>query len=222
MGIFLQILGALTLLILLLIVGGFFWIRYKLRTAIGDIAEGIAANAATSFPPMQISLRRQIESDWDEVDAVETLAASLRELGFHSAGSFEVEELPVKLQAWILPDDAMYAVIYEHALAGVYADIITEYAPHGALTVSSAPRGHELEHRPAYDKIYLRGASSEELCALMRRERRDGEYRAVSAGDFAARFEQFYADEMEWRCTQGGVSAAEIRRIAEEGNIKRR
>ena len=220
MGIFLQILGALTLLILLLFVGGFFWIRYKLRTALGDISEIMAANMAVPVPPMQISLHGDFAMQWHDDAAVKKLAASLHELGFHSVGEFEIEELPVKLQAWILPDDAMYAVIYEHALAGVYADITTEYAPHGALTVSSAPHGHELEHRPNYDKIYLRDASIEELCALMRRERRDGEYRAISASDFADRFAQFYADEMEWRCTQGGVSEAEIRRIAEESNIK--
>ena len=109
-------------------------------------------------------------------------------LGFHDAGQYTIEEIPgVNLWAFVNPSEAAYGVVYEHPMAGVAVDFVTQYEDGTGITYTTAPQGDELDRRPGHDKVYLKEASTEELYRKFLKGRPQGARKPVSAQGFAVR-----------------------------------
>jgi hypothetical protein len=144
--------------------------------------------------------------------AIETLG----QRGYEAAGSFTIPEmngLPVHFM--VRGAESAIAVVYEHAKAGVWTDIVCRYQDGRRFTVNNARTGGGLEQQPGHITVRKPGLSTAALCLTFQRERPAGALLPVVAADVPAIFEQAYADEMAWRRNRG-ISRGEVQNVARE------
>ena len=205
MGLFLQILGAIFLLIIayvafrvLLLVGKAVLIIYGLKKMVAEVG-------ASAFPAT-VQLVPISAATWDAADAdAAALAVPLAGLGYEEVGFFGLDIMGgVRLQAWVHPDLGLYSVVYTSPQAGVWSDVVTKYADGTSLTYSNSPHGGKLKQRPGRENVYFKGLGTDELHRKMLAERPDRPTRRLTADDFAPDFERAYAEEMAWRGSPEG------------------
>ena len=215
MALILQILGALFLLLLLLVVGGYFIVRFKLRQALQGLQD-LDVGAFPTTPPARIELEPLTEQDWSQGEEAEGHAAALCSLGFVEAGRFSTDVMGrVNMIALVHEHDRLVGVAYEHTVAGVWMDLVSRYEDGTTSTYTSAPHGSELDQRPGHGKMFLPQADAETMYRRILDGRPDRALLPIAGEDFKSFFEQAYADEMDWRLARGGPSDAELRAIAE-------
>jgi len=221
MDTFLKILGVVFLVLVVTVVVGILWIRYKIRKLFGGLAEaldGFADGGMVGPMPPRLHLRRRDSVEWEDRGTVESLVADLSERGFVDAGRYEVDEMyGLKFQAMTNVEQAVTNVIYEMEPVGVWVDFVTRYASGGSLTVSNAPQGGEMDYPPDHVKVYDKEATPLECYERLLAQRRDEDYDPVLPEDFAEVMAKAYADEMDWRNLRGYATEDEIRRIAAAG-----
>jgi hypothetical protein len=214
MAIVLQVLGVMFLLLILFRVVAVLTIRAKIRGFARNI-EGFANSMAASQTPARISLRPMAAPSWEDAEAIEAQAEPLPELGFAKAGDFQVEEIPgLSLEAWVNPEKAVTAVVYEHPVAGVWTDMVTRYEDGTRATFANTSHGGGVDHAPGHTVERFAGIGSKELYHRHLAQRPDRPVVVPTAEGFVERFEKAYADEMDWRNSRGGTTEAEIREIA--------
>jgi hypothetical protein len=218
-GMFACVLLAVALLAMLIFV-------LKLRSALRGAATELNNLNLQMAVPARVHLQRREKLHWLDEDAANRHLQPLWRLGFQDVGCFEIVEMPgVKLRALARPEETLWAIVYEHPIAGVWMDFVTRYADGertiGSLTTSNAKQGDELEHRPGYDKIYAPELDADGLYERHRAARRtDVAWQPVVPENYPTEFEKAYADEMDWRYSKGGVSENELRAIAAKSGIE--
>jgi hypothetical protein len=206
---FLTSLGIAALVVIVVVVLGLLYLYFRIRRFLRNLAK-------SALGPETIHLEPASE-DWSNANALVAARGFLESHGYDAAGEYVVPEMPgVRVSAFVKPADAAIAVAYEHPDAGFWVDFVQRYADDTSVTVTSAVRGHELDHRPGHDKVYLAGASLDALHERFLTERRAGDPVAVGVNDFASVFETAYAEEIAWRAGRGGVTASEVARVASE------
>jgi hypothetical protein len=226
---FFTIIAAVLVSIILLILGvlvAFKLLKWRLKRAfseIGNVFKGMAA-AANAVPPARLHLRPNDNPEWSDEEAVDCMAEPLLKLGFQDIGAYTIDEIDnTTVRAMAHRGQSMYAAVYEHPQAGVFADLVTKYQQGPSLTVSSTVEGDGLV-RPE-DRLIIRipGAESQELYQRALSERSSNPLfagktlRPVSREEFPTHFERAYAEEMDWRLKRGWVSPDEIRAVAARG-----
>ncbi len=215
MRLVLEILGLIFLVIVLTIVTVFLLVRWKIRRLMRQVGKSFEGMFGAFNQPATIHLEPSSSVEWENPEAVEDLARPLKNLGYHDAGRFEVEEVPgLCLWAFVNPSEAAYAVVYEHPAAGAWLDFVTRYQDGTGITYANTEHGSELDHMPGREKVYLPDLDTEPLHARFLDGRPDRPRKCVSATDFVAVFEQAYAEEMAWRNARGGPTDREILAIA--------
>ncbi len=205
MTIFLQILGGIFLVLLVLVLAAGLFIWYKSRT-IGTSA---------GMPPPFVHLYDDPEPEWVQAENIQEEIRSLEASGFSWVGTFRIREMPAfSLAAMIWPEKSLIAVVYLHETLGCWTDIGLEYADGSDLTVTSAPIGSEMDTRPEAKKIFEPGKTAAELLELLNAEKGEGPYVTVTQENFQELFEASYARDAGWRIEKGGISRDEIRRVA--------
>ncbi|OGF44711.1 MAG: hypothetical protein A2231_05145 [Candidatus Firestonebacteria bacterium RIFOXYA2_FULL_40_8] len=148
----------------------------------------------------------------------ESVCTQLQNTGFKDLGVYKVAEMPVTLRGFVNSFEHFTAAVYFHPKAGAWADICVVYVDGTGLTVTNAPMGGVLDSRPGQEKVYKKGISLHELLAIAKTKRKVGPYNEpVTAKAFVTFFEDAYAKDMAWRQSKGGITAEEVRRVAEEG-----
>ncbi len=202
-------LAVVALLAVVAVVVAGFVIRNRLRAlgealtdAFGDELPAEVSLIPSAMPTGDKELMQRVEA--------------LDERGFTRAGCFDIEPMDgVRVVAMLHADDRLSGAVYRHPQAGVWTDLVVFYETAGSLTVSNAPHGAELDHRPAHHKIYEPSLDESDLLDLLRRKMGTRKRATVSPGEFRAQFEADYAADMAWRSERGGASLEEIERIAE-------
>lgn len=214
MALVLQIIGGLVLLFILLVAAAFLFLRWKLRRLAKELGEMAGGGGMVGGPPTQLRLRRANASEWN-ADDVRSKAEVFDGLGYERISAYETPDMPgLKLMPFASKDQLSYALIYHlPGGMGVWCDIFTKYADGTSLTVTSAARGGELEHRPGNEKAYLPGSSPEQLHEIHKAKLAEKPVRPATIEGFARDFEQTYEEEMAWRATKG-YSDEEIRAVA--------
>lgn len=209
MGLFLQILGAIFVLIIA-------YVAFRVLVLIGKAAlilygvKKLLSEVGTSASPATVELVPVSGATWDEADTA-ALAAPLRELGYEEVGFFDPDIMGgIRLQAWVHPDLGLYSVIYRSPQAGVWSDVVTKYEDGTSLTYSNSPHGGKLKQRPGRENVFFKGAGTDELHRKMLAERPDRPTRRLSAGDFAPDFERAYAEEIAWRASPEGFDPGAV------------
>ena len=141
MGLILQVLGAILLLIILAVVVFVLTIRAKFRQLFRDL-QGQAQDAASTATPPRIHLEAADAIDWDDEEAIEALVEPLPGLGFEDAGLYEFREMQgIRLHAWVNPEQAAIAVVYEHPVAGAWMDFVSRYDDGTRITFTNTGQG---------------------------------------------------------------------------------
>lgn len=216
MSLFLQILGALFLLLVIVVIAALMLLRARLRGLASELEQAVAG-----MPPTYIHLAPVGEIAWRDPAVAGEFLRPLPMLGFVDAGQYEIVEMPeVPLAAFIQPETDVVAVVYEHPQVGAILDMVTRYADGTSITYTTTTEVGQLEERPGHEKVSAPEASAEGLYRRLLGERPRGETVAIAPDEFADVFEQAYADEMQWRIAKGGASEEEIRAIAEHSGIE--
>ncbi len=213
--VFLFLVGAFLAAFVILILLGWAWVRYKLRTWAKKFEEeaGKYAALAPVMPSFRLHLQPNTDCDWQHAEEVDAIGATIIDNGFELIGDFEVEEAPLLLRAFANPKECVYAVVYEHYTLGYWFDLTCFYNDGRVFTCSTAkttglarPPFVMIENHP--------GAKPQELLEHCLATRPPGERQPASRHQFKTQFESNYAREMDWRDERGGPSEDEIRSIA--------
>jgi len=170
---------------------------------------------ALAQQPDKITLQSAGVSAWKHPATSVTLARSLEQNDFESAGVYTVAEMPgLVIQLLAHRAESWLAAVYEHPKAGNWVDIATRYADGSSCTFCSRP-ATGLDPRPGHPVVHLPGASPATLLARARVERKRGVMVTATPETAAKIFGDAYAESMSWRKSRG-VSAAEVGRVAQK------
>lgn len=149
--------------------------------------------------------------------AADEVGQALERRGFIDGGRFAIREMQgVHVRFLTKPDDAIVAVVYEHARAGHWCDLNTAYADDTSFTLSNTHLGGSLDDRPGHPVVRAPRVHPVALLARFMSERPRGTPRRIEAAEAAQYFADAYAESMAWRKNRG-VTATEVRGAAHEG-----
>ena len=124
------------------------------------------------------------------------------------------------MHAWVNPDQAAIAVVYEHPVAGAWMDFVSRYDDGTRITFTNTGQGGGLDHQPGHLIERRPGLDPRSLYQEFFEARPERPAIPVRADEFVAVFEKAYADEMDWRNGRGGPTEREIRAIAAESGFE--
>jgi len=166
-------------------------------------------------PILEINLSPLDNPKWSDTEKIAGLVDSFLRNGFEAAGNYSCWEIPSLIVAgFVRPSEQITGVLYDHPIAGIWADCYVQYTDGGSLTVSNARVGQEMDHMPQQTKIYCTGSSVDDLLRRLLADRGHAERRAIKKEEFASHLEDSYRKDMKWRMDRGGPSSLEIMRVA--------
>jgi len=168
--------------------------------------------------PSRIHLQRTEQMEWSKEAEVKATLAPLQNL-FTPLGYFTLQEMPVKLAALTLSGQQVYAVVYEHPVAGVWAEIYSRYRDWPAaedlhVFEHSASGADQMDTPPLRRAWKIPGLDIEALFQRFIHERPAYELEAVQPDQFPVLLKERTRTKMDWRNSRGGPTEEEIRRVA--------
>ena len=233
---FLKLVGAILVALILLLVGGFFFLKFKFRKFASKFAEAFADIGAAPVPPFRIKLqsREKLESEqrqyaeddeYDDDDEffmneqdVQEQSVSFESLGFELIGDFQSDAM-FSMRAFGHKKESTYAVIYDHFAIGVWCDVYRGYLDGTSWTYSTA-KDHGMDSPPGKRQRFFPGTETAEVVRQFWKDAPVNEIQTDADDQFARYFEKKYAEEMNWHIQRGGPSEQEIHRIAEQGGVE--
>lgn len=214
-------LGAL-LFFVLLIVGGYFGVKFWFRWKFGKILEQFkdfgGAMAPAMVPPMRLSFHREDDLNWADEEALKRDTAFLIAEGFQRAGDFEAEESPVSMRAFVHTEKQIWAAIQSVYGMKQWTDLVTRYADGTTCTFANLA-DHGMDRPPWRTAYFLTDTPIPDLLERCLADRPQGKAMLpASAGDFPQVVSDAYAREMDWRMERGGVTTEEIERTLARDN----
>ncbi len=212
MGLFLQIVGGLVVAVVILLVVGWFWLKWKIGKFAAELGEACAQWVTSGSLPSRVQLEPLDDPEWQDEADVNAAAVSLRRLGYKDCGTFHHSGLPVL--GFAHPGERVNALVAEHPESGLFVDLAIQFQSGDWTTVSTAP-DPGLD-RPAYMPIErLCGRTVPDLHAGLLERRGVRPCRETPPSDFVATIARYSDEELLWRVARGGPTAQEIRHVAE-------
>jgi hypothetical protein len=209
--IILQIIGGVVVAVMLLLLVGYLYIRFKF---------GKFHNAEVQPEPLAINLVEDIDPDWQNSKAATTLIKQLDALGYRPGTPYAIYEMEgVFLQPFYRTPLA--AVVYHHKLAGCWVDIVIDEESGLEYTFSNAPMGAGMGERPECKKFMDPSASLPDLHARAEAiaSKDDTSFRSITESTFREYFESAYKKDMAWKNRKGGITREEFERMAGEASF---
>lgn len=212
MGTFLQIIGIVFLAILVILTLGGLYIWRKWRS-IKELME--------DSPSMysKIHLNEDINPLWTEKPETSAIAKDFESIGFSKGRAYLIKEMPgTRLMTFFKTDEGIAAYVCENDKVGLWTDVCLKYEDDSEITLSNASYAGAgaIDSKPNAEKIIREGAGVIELYGeLKKRLDPDKPIFMVNDGNFREFFEEEYRKDVEWRAKRGGISEAEMRRMAE-------
>ena len=168
---------------------------------------------ALARQPDTIHLEPAPAEAWRDAENARRVATSLQSLGFETAGTFRVPELPgITLELLAHPGESMYAAVYEHPQAGAWFEYFVRCQDGTSATFTTlAPTG--LDDRPGHAIVRSVGVDPRSLFEKAQERKPRKPLEPARAASVVAVFETSYADSMAWRKEQG-ISRSEVVRVA--------
>ena len=192
------------------------WLGAKIGAACQEIARMAIAGGIT---PFRIHLERPNEIAWHDEKGLERATRHIEGVGYQRVGEFTVRELEaVRLRAFWHPETQGFLALYDHDDAGLFADLFHEFDDGTSVTISTAPESG-MDH-PSHAPNFRLGLDVREagvaraLHERLAHEAIGKDALGFGVDDFEQAFTEAYAQEMDWRIARGGVTKAEIERIA--------
>ena len=169
--------------------------------------------AALAQQPDTIHLEPAPAEAWRDAENARRVASAITTLGFETAGTFRVPELPgITLELLAHPGESMYAAVYEHPQAGAWFEYFVRCQDGTSATFSTlAPTG--LDDRPGHGIVRALGADPRSLFEKAQDRKPRKPLEPARAASVVAVFENSYADAMAWRKEQG-IARTEVVRVA--------
>lgn len=214
-------LGAL-LFFVLLIVGGYFgvkfWFRWKFGKYLEQLKDFGGAMAPAMVPPMRLNFHRDDDLNWADEEALKRDTAYLLAEGFQQVGDFEAEESPVSMRAFVHTEKRIWAAIQSVYGMKQWTDLVTRYADGTTCTFANLA-DHGMDRPPWRTAYFLPDTTIPDLLERCLADRPPGKAMlSASAEDFPEVVSDAYAREMDWRMERGGVTVEEIVRTLAKDN----
>jgi hypothetical protein len=169
----------------------------------------------TLVPPSRVHLELSKPSRKHAED-VGARGRELESRGFTRIGTYRVDPIAgLLLTAFTHAEHSLCAIVYTHPMAGTFMDIVVKNDAGRSLTVTTAPIGKELDQREGHEKVFDKDMPVATMIETAMQRRPPAPHVRWSAGNFVAKFEEAYAQEMDWRAGRGGVTRDEVRRVAD-------
>lgn len=199
-------------------------IKLLIRWLVKKVTKFVEAIAGGSVPPFRITLDKADDIKWSKAKQIKAVTKEFEKIGYEQIGDYRVPEiLPMQLdgiRALMNPATATYAVLNGYPSMGVVVDIACDFDDGEHLTVSNAPQTG-LD-RPDFSRLERVEANLVKKAGAVAQlhekavELQGGRAaKPVSADAFTTVFRKAHAREMDWRVERGGVTAEEVRRVAE-------
>lgn len=200
-----------TLAVYALLLGVFVVAQLAIRRAL----KRARARAGGAVTRERIHVRPAPGAALSDPAGVEARARTLVDRGFEDGGVFRIEELGLHVRLLAHVGTGTYAVVYDrHPAAGTWVDLVTPYRDGGSFTVNDQTRASALDEPPGRKTLRVGGADAATLHARLVAERPASPILAFGLSDVPRLVETAYAEEKAWRASRGGLTDAEIRRIA--------
>jgi hypothetical protein len=178
----------------------------------GAVGKEVGA-AALAKQPDTIHLEPATADAWRDAENQRRTAAALAALGFETAGTFRIPELPgVTLELMAHPGESTYAAVYEHPVAGAWFELFMRCHDGATATFTTLPPTG-LDDRPGHVIVRAVGADPRTLFEKAQERKPRKPLEPARAATAVAAFEQGYEESMAWRKGQG-ISRAEVMRVA--------
>ena len=176
------------------------------------IGKQVGATALAQQPDT-IHLEPASAEAWRDAENARRVAGAITTLGFETAGTFRIPELPgVTLELLAHPGESMYAAVYEHAQAGAWFEYFVRCQDGTSALFTTLP-ATGLDDRPGHTVVRAVGADPGSLFEKAQDRKPRKPLEAARAASAVAVFEHGYADSIAWR-KQQGISRAEVVRVA--------
>jgi hypothetical protein len=172
-----------------------------------------AAERASQKLPEEIHLIPAAGHQWTNPAAIEPYTTALQAIGFRNTGIYSVDVLPVLLQFLLKDSDRIYAVIYDHPKAGVWINFVVLFEDGTSITFTNT-QDRGLEKRPGHPTVHVPGAAAGQLYPMVIAQCPRGARKALTPESIVAEFEKAWADHIQWRKSQGGISVTEAASVA--------
>lgn len=147
---------------------------------------------------------------------LKNVSRELGSRGFMLIGTYHMKPMQgVIVTAFSHASHQLCAIFTTHPLTGSHLDMVSMSDAGRSLTVTTAPVGGQLDQRDGHEKLFDRHMTVDRMVEVSLEKRPPGPWLNWNKPDFVVRFEDAYADEMEWRMGRGGVTQEEVRRTAE-------
>ena len=178
----------------------------------GALGKQVGATALAQQPDT-IHLEPAAAEAWRDAENARRVASSIQSLGFETAGTFRVPELPgITLELLAHPGESMYAAVYEHPQAGAWFEYFVRCQDGTSVTFTTLPPTG-LDDRPDHPLVRAVGADPSSLFEKAQDRKPRKPLEPARASSVVAVFEQSYADSIAWR-KQQGISRTEVVRVA--------
>ena len=169
--------------------------------------------SALAKQPDTIHLEPASPDAWRDAENARRVASALSGLGFETAGTFRIPELPgVTLELMAHPGESMYAAVYEHQQAGAWFELFMRCQDGTSATFTTLkPTG--LDDRPDHPMIRLVGADPQTVFEKAQERKPRKPLEPARAANAVATFEKGYAESIAWRRSQG-ISRDEVVKVA--------
>jgi hypothetical protein len=216
---FLKMVAAFIVALIVLVIGVVVFVRWKVKGLLKNLMDAATAIGTGAVPPFRISLKPMEGDDEDDAvwvhdDEVKQLTREFEAAGFTAIGDYDTDGLPLQVRGFQHQDHQAYGVIYDHAMAGTWCDVVRRYSDETTWTVSSG-KYHGMDSAPWHTACFLSGQPVSELLKKLLESSPSTGYQNAGADLFVDRFETAYKKEMHWRIERGGATEQEIRRVAE-------
>lgn len=211
MSTILNILGIVFIVVIVIGICLFFYLRKKWRQLVEMAKDG-------DMPPFRVHLNEDLDPEWTADPEISGQIKKLEELGFAKGKAYSIHEMPgVVMASFFKPDEGLFALVNRHERGLVWAEFAVQYEDGNELSISNLPAGKGVDHRPEVKKLQLSDAGMEELYDALKKELEPKPKKTINDGNFREEFEKSYEKDNVWRMQKGGISKEEVRRMAEDG-----
>ena len=203
-----------TLLVLLVAVTIFFFLKSQLARQAGRRALSEVGRRALARVPEQIKLTREDSPRWKHGAAVEQQAAPLLRAGFSDLGTYAVDKMPdVLIRMLFQPEKFVAAHIYDHPRVGSWIEFATRYTDGSSHTLTTLPPTG-LDHPEWVRTIRAdKSVPTDQLYEQFLRQRAWHNIKPVAPGEAVGEFEDGYLRLTIWR-QNTGISPEEVAKVA--------
>ncbi|GAA4360193.1 hypothetical protein [Kangiella marina] len=209
MGTIFQIIGIIVVSLIVLLILGYFGLKYYIRLKVGKQLSKVIEHGPLD-QPARITLEQALKDDIKSSE-FHQYVNTVKSLDMIEVGYFTIPQLnDTQLYAAYSPDKKACIVIYSHII-GCFFDVVAPLSDGTNLTFSTAPFAEGMDYPPGEEKHFLPQETTVNEAYQMLLD--DGRQRLTLELPFKDYFEQAYAKEMDWRLTQG-MTEHEIRNQA--------